>query len=188
MRKDATATVIGVLMFAYVLSIGPAVYETTLDKQWDTPILYRAGRGEVQIELFNQGGQRAPGWVWSDRLLPAVGLWAKLDYPAAFAVVHAVNALGLGCLVAGVLRRRHRYPYLAWTVALGIGYLASDTVATGNLSAMLAGASVTPIGALLVCCVKPWFGFPFVLLHAVVIAGRGGQGVLRIGCGGAVAP
>lgn len=183
--KDRTAALFAVLTFLYVMSLGPAVYEGTLANGWDTPIIYRAATGQPELDLTSRG-KPVPGYVWSERLLPVLGLWAKPGYRAAFWIVHVGNALGLAALVAAALRRRDRYPRLAWASALGVGYFASDVVATGNVSGMLAGLALTPAGAVVVCCVKPWLGLPFALFHAVRITGGQGDRLLRQQSGGAL--
>ena len=155
-------------IFVYAMLLFPAVMEKSLSCGFDAPIYWNAGRGDTE---YRPDG--APGWVYSDRLLPAVSVWARLRYGWALFALHSANAIGLAALVAASLRRRHCQPRLAWACALGVGYFASDTISGGNVSAMLAGAAITPIGAAMVCCVKPWFGLPFLVLHAVARAGGG---------------
>ena len=180
MKHEATFALV---LFVYVMSLYPAVLESTQQRGFDAPIYYHALRGET-----HETSIPTPGYVYSDRLLPVFAPMGALPYPAFLLLLHLGNALGLAACAHAALSRRHDHPRLAWAAALAIGYLASDIVCGGNVTALLAGLSLTPIGALAVAAVKPWAGAMVLVLHALVWADRRYRGVLRDGARCGVSP
>lgn len=174
-RHDNGALFLAALA-VYCLGLFPAVLERTSAVGFDAPIYWRAGRGD-----FAENG--TPGWVYCDRLLGLLRVWARLPYPAALFVLHAANSYGLVAVCAAALRRRDRYPNLAWAIALGVGVKASDILGGGNVSGLLAGLSLSPWGALAAAAVKPWM-LGVVAVHAVVLAASEGRRVVQHGTPG----
>ena len=163
-----SAALFAVLLFAYLMAIYPAVKEQNERKGFDARIIYEAGRGNVgyKVAIPARDGRLA-GYAYSHKLLPVLKAWSALGWDRAFLVLHILNAAGLAALVAGAVRITDRHPRIGWGLAVVVGYLASDVIGSGNPNALLVGASLTPAGAAVVCCVKPWFGGPLLVLHAI---------------------
>ena len=155
-RSDPAAALYAVVLFIYVLALYPRVLHRTQEIGHDAPIYYEVG----------QGGQHR-GFLYSAKTIPVFRWWAKLDYPAALAVLHLGNALGLAAIGYAALRRRYRYQRLAWAAALGVGVTAVLAVNNGNVTGMLAGLSLHPVGAVVAAVFKPWIGCTALVLHAV---------------------
>jgi len=154
---------------AYCIALYPAVLDDTERRGFDAPIYWQAARGNTTY--YADDGHGHVGWVYSDRLLPALAPLRSLPYPWFLALLHGANAIGVAALMAAILRRTGNYPILAGTAAFVVGAKASDFMANGNCTGMLVGLSLTPWGALLACAVKPYYGVALVL-HAAAWGSR----------------
>ena len=170
LSRDPTRLLYVVALFVYVMALYPAILERTEQAGFDAPIYYAVGRGFTDYTVFNGRGEEI-GFIYSERTLPVWRLWAKLSYPTALAVLVLGSAFGIAATGGRVLAARGRYPRLVWFVALAVGIKASDTVQGGNISGLLAGLCLTPWGALLAGCIKPYL-FVFVVLHAALAQAR----------------
>ena len=160
------------LLFIYCLSLYPAVLNATNKKGYDAPIYYEAGRGNTEyITTHPKTGKQAQGWIYSDRTIPPFKLLAKLPYPWFLAVIHLANSIGLCCLLAAVINRTRDFPIIGWLTAFVLGSHASDVLSGGQITGLLCGMSLHPVGALLACAVKPHYALALVL-HASVWAYR----------------
>jgi hypothetical protein len=168
-----TRRLIVLATFAYCMALYPAVLQRTQRTGADAPIYWQAGRGNTEYIADRVGINVHRGWVYSDRLLPALRLPARLPYWAFLLLLHTANSIGVACLMAAIINRTGTYPIVAGAAAFMVGAKASDIVANGNVTGLLAGLSLTPWGAVLASAVKPWYGVA-VLLHAAAwAAGRG---------------
>lgn len=157
------ALIVGLLVI-YGLSLYPAVLAETQRTGQDAPTYWKAGKGIFE-RVETKRGTTQDGWVYSRRLAPVFGSASDLPYPWFLAIVHMGNVIGMAALMLAALRRASRWPVLGWTCVFIIGAKASDILANGNITGMLCGASLNPVGAILACCFKPHFAVA-VVLHA----------------------
>ncbi len=141
----------------------------TTAKGADGPVYWRAARGDTSSTVLLRGQEL--GWVYSDRLLPALSLAAPLSYPVFLFFLHTLNSLSVAAVMALVLRRYDAYPILSGGLAFVLGAKASDIISSGNVTPLLCGLSITPLGALAACTVKPYFAVALVV-HAAVWADK----------------
>ena len=165
--------------FVYCMALYPAVLQNTQRNGADAPIYWQAGRGNTAYTVDRVGTPVHRGWVYSDHLLPALRLPALLPYWSFLLLLHTANSVGIACLMAAVLGRTGAYPVLAGAAAFVVGSKASDILADGNVTGLLAGLSLTPWGAVIATAVKPWYGVAVVLHAAAWAAGRGGYPLSR---------
>ena len=170
MAHKKTAAVLTIILFCYCMSLYPAILRETTRKGTDAPIYWEAGRGNTEYLATDYGRNvQYRGWMYSDKTLPPFRLLAKLPYPYFLLVIHVLNSLGLSALILTLYRRTGAYPILGLLSAFVVGATASDVVANGNITGMLCGMSLHPVGALLACAVKPHYALALVL-HAAVWA------------------
>ena len=165
------AAFLSVALFLYLLALLPASYSEEVRKGCDATIYYRAGHGDTAY-VPAACPAPVPAWAYSDRTLPLFRLWSRLPFPMFYASIYLLSALGVCHVLYRSLILAPRYPYLAGLLAFLVGWYASDVVCSGNLHAMLAGASLSPAGALVACCVKPWYGAALLVVHAVRATAR----------------
>lgn len=165
MKSEKIKSLVVVAVFAYCISLYPAVLRYTVENGHDAIIYWEAGRGNTEWIQINPQGVPATGWVYSDRLLPGLRIFSRLDYPYFLAILHTLNSFGVAALMAAILRSTDRYPVLGWGGVFILGAKASDIVSGGNVTGMLCGMSLTPLGALLASAVKPHYMLAFVF-HA----------------------
>ena len=165
-----TAAALAAILFIYCLSLYPAILRETTRKGTDAPIYWEAGRGNTEYMAtdYNRNVQYK-GWMYSDKTLPPIRLLAILPYPYFLLVIHTLNSIGLCALLLAAYRRTGAYPILGLLAAFVVGATASDAIANGNLTGMLVGMSLHPVGALLACAVKPHYALALVF-HAAVWA------------------
>ena len=172
MRRGAGHWLIIGAVFLYCLSLYPAILTSTRECGHDAPIYWLAGRGDAARVQVNPAGFESTGWVYSDRVLPVFEVLARLPYPWFLACLHLLNSLGAAALMAAALRVTGSYPFWGWFVVFVVGAKASDIVANGNITGLLVGMSLTPLGALLACAIKPHFALAVVLHAAAWVAGQ----------------
>jgi len=157
--------ILAALLFAYCMSLYPAVLASTERKGTDAPIYYQAGQGNTEYIATDYGRNvQYIGWVYSDHLLPPLQLLAKLPYRWFLLAIHLGNSIGLAFLFVAACKL-NRFPVAGVLAAFLVGNSASDVIANGNITGILCGLSLTPWGALLACAVKPYYAVA-VVLHA----------------------
>ena len=173
-------SLIVVATFAYCMALYPAVLKSTTARGADAPVYWRAAHGDTSSVVLPRGQEL--GWVYSDRLLPALSLAAPMGYPVFLLILHTLNSLGMAAVMYNILGRYDAYPIVSGGLAFVLGAKASDIVAGGNVTPLLCGLSITPLGALAACAVKPYFAVALVV-HAALWAdkkhGSDGRGVFH---------
>ena len=107
MRRDL-GPVLVLAVIVYSLSLYPTVLRQTERTRYDAPIYWNATRGGINYGIAAPGQALHPGWVYSDRLLPALRPLGRLPYPAFLALLHLGNSLGVAAVLAALLRQRLR--------------------------------------------------------------------------------
>lgn len=137
----------------------PYVLERTQRGEGDFPVYYRAAHGEYVWS------QEDGYYVYSERAAWAFGPLGALPYWAALGAFCAATASAFVGLIRQLLGAYSRLPALVFIVTIGCGIVYPMLYRIQNITGLLALACVTPLGAILAMCVKPYL-FPFVVLHA----------------------
>jgi len=149
--------------FCLVLLVGLALFPYSLERTqrlgYDFPIYYSAGSGDISSSYVSGA------FVYSHRIAPIFSPLSRLPYPTAFGVFYFSTLLSFAWMLAHFDRRSDVYPRVALVAKILAGGSLFVILRCGNIGGILAFLCISPVGAVLAGCVKPYL-FSFVVLHA----------------------